>query len=118
MRRRKWQSRSGALFERMVDTRDPEERARLRRELSDLLSAETLARHGPPDPNGEISTVKGRFPIEVNVVGHVFPDGTSIDYGRPLDAPRCLLPGANSQPPVEHLQAPWVFRLPSKDEDA
>lgn len=80
------------------------------------MLAESVARNGPPDPNGEISRIKGRDPIMVQVVGHVFPDGTSIDYGGPLDAPKSFLPSAHADPPVVHLQAPWVFRRTTEDD--
>lgn len=116
--RRRPAPRSIELARLVAAARSAEERARLQGELESQMLAERVARHGPPDPNGEISTVKGRFPIEARVVGHVFPDGRSIDYGGPLDAPKCLLPSAHAHPPVANLQAPWVFRLSAKDDDA
>lgn len=116
MRRRRI-PRSIELARRIAAARDPQERARLEDELAAEMMAERIARHGPPDPDGEISRVKGRDPIMVQVLGHVFPDGTAIDYGGPVDDPRCMLPSADADPPANPLQAPWVFRLPVKDED-
>ena len=117
-RRRQRRPRSTELFYQMVEARDPVERARIERELYDLLEAETLARHGPPDPNGTIGVEKGRFPIEVTTVGHTFPDGTSIRYDEPLLKPMSMLPSASAYPPVRSVRVPWVFHLPRRQDDA